>query len=198
MVGLVFAPSRRRVTPEQAQEIVRSLKAERPSVQAVGLFVDRPADEMNRMADECGLDIIQISGDEPWDVCHQVKRPVIKAVRVRPGTDADDFLAELERGMAFAGPERVRLLLDAHVEGSYGGTGVTADWDVAARIAERFPVLLAGGLTPANVSEAIRRVRPWGVDVSGGVETDGVKDLSKIRSFIRAVRRADEDLGIAR
>lgn len=196
MVGLVFAPSRRKVEPEQARRIVRGLKVEHPSVQTVGLFVNRPADEINRVTDECGLDMVQLSGDEPWDVCRQVARPIIKAVRVRPCTDMDDLLVGLERGMTVLGSEQVRLLVDAHVEGSYGGTGITADWGVAARVAERFPILLAGGLTPVNVGEAVRRVRPWGVDVSSGVETDGIKDLNKIRSFIQAVRRADEDLGI--
>lgn len=198
MVGFVFAPSRRRVELERARQIVRDLKTGYPSVQAVGLFVNRPADEMNRIADKCGLDIVQLSGDEPWDVCRQVKRPAIKAVRAHSGADVDSFLVGLEDGIALVEPERVRLLVDAHVEGSYGGTGIKADWDVAALASRRFPILLAGGLTPENVGEAVRQVRPWGVDVSSGVETDGIKDLNKIWSFIQAVRRVDEDLGIAR
>ena len=194
MVGLVFAPSRRKVTSEKAGEIVRALKAEHPSVLAVGLFVNRPAYEMDRVAEECDLDIVQLSGDEPWEHCLEVVKPVIKTVHIRSGVDIDMLLTHLEHGMEMLGQERLRFLVDTYVEGSYGGTGMTADWDAARRVAERVPIVLAGGLTPENVGRAVERVRPWGVDVSSGVETDGVKDVTRIRSFLEAVRRADENL----
>lgn len=194
MVALNFTPSRRKVSSEKAGEIVRALKARHPSTLVVGLFVNRPASEVNSVAEECGLDMVQLSGDESWEHCLDVQRPVVKALRIRPGTDIEAFLAYLDRGMEMMGPESLRFLVDAYVENSYGGTGTVADWDAARRIADRFPIMLAGGLTPENVGRAIGQVRPWGVDVSSGVETDGVKDLTRIRDFVEAVRRADEDL----
>jgi phosphoribosylanthranilate isomerase len=106
----------------------------------------------------------------------------------------DSFLAHLERGVEMMGPERLRFLVDAYVEDNYGGTGTVADWGTAKRIADRFPIMLAGGLTPENVGRAIGQVRPWGVDVASGVEIDGVKDTTRIREFLEAVRRADEGL----
>ena len=193
MVGVVFAPSRRRVSLEKAGEIVRDLKAWYPSTPAVGLFVNTPSSEVNTVAEEVGLDVVQISGDESWEHCKDVQRPVVKSVRVRPGVDLDSFLAHLERGMEMMGPG-LRFLVDAYVEDRYGGTGTVADWGAARQIADRFPITLAGGLTPENVGRAIEQVKPWGVDVSSGVETDGVKDMTKIRDFVEAVRRADEGL----
>lgn len=194
MVGLGFAPSRRKVSSEKAREIVEALKTRHPSTLTVGLFVNRPASEVNAVAEEVGLDVVQLSGDESWERCLDVRKPVVKSVRVGPGVDMGSFLACLERGMEMMGPERLRFLVDAYVEDSYGGTGTVADWDTARRIADRFPIMLAGGLTPENVGRAIGQVRPWGVDVSSGVEVDGVKDLTRIRDFLEAVGRADEDL----
>jgi len=194
MIGLVFAPSRRRVSSEKAGEIIRALKTRHPSTLAVGLFVNTPASEVNVVAEEVGLDVVQLSGDESWEHCRDVRRPVVKSVRVRPGVDMGSFLVHLERGMEMMGPERLRFLVDAYVENSYGGTGTVADWSTAKQIADRFPITLAGGLTPENVDRAIGQVRPWGVDVSSGVETGGVKDLTRIHDFVEAVRRADEGL----
>jgi phosphoribosylanthranilate isomerase len=129
-----------------------------------------------------GLDLVQLSGDESWDLCEKLSRPVLKAVKVRDGTSAEEIIAALRPGAV--------PLLDTHVEGALGGTGRLFDWSVAAEVAQRFPIVLAGGLTPENVGEAVRRVRPWAVDVSSGVETEGVKDAEKICAFIAAVREA--------
>jgi phosphoribosylanthranilate isomerase len=194
MVGVNFASSRRRVSSEKAGDIVRALKARHPSTLAVGIFVNTPAAEVNSVVEEVGLDMVQLSGDESWEQCLDVRKPVVKSVRVRPGVDMDSFLACLERGVEMMGPERLRFLVDAYVEDNYGGTGTVADWGTAKRIADRFPIMLAGGLIPENVGQAIEQVRPWGVDVTSGVETDGVKDTTRIREFLEAVRRADEGL----
>jgi len=194
MVGVVFAESRRKVSLEQARAISEALKERHLSTEVVGLFVNRPAREVNRVASQCGLDVVQLSGNESWEFCQDVEKPVIKAVRVRPGMDAGGLLAHLHQGMKALGGKRLRFLVDAHVEGSYGGTGATADWDVAGQLAAELPIILAGGLTAENVGQAIEQVRPWCVDVSSGVESGGIKDATKIRSFLDAVRKADRRL----
>jgi len=202
-IGLVFAESRRRVSAEQARAIVRALgeplaarqgrgaerieallRQKRPLV--VGVFADADAETINRTVEAVGLDVVQLSGDEPWSAeggCDKLSRPVLKAVKVKDGTSAAEIIAVIRPGAI--------VLLDTHAEGALGGTGRPFDWSVAAEVARRFPIVLAGGLTPENVAEAVRLVRPWAVDVSTGVETDGVKDVEKICAFIAAVRKAD-------
>jgi phosphoribosylanthranilate isomerase len=194
MVGVVFAESRRKISVEQARMIAQALKERHLSTEVVGLFVNRPAAEMNRVANQCGLDAVQLSGNESWELCQDVEKPVIKAVRVKPGMDVGGLLAHLHQGMKSLGEKRLRFLVDANVEGSYGGTGATADWDVAGQLAAELPIILAGGLTVENVGQATEQVKPWGVDVSSGVETDGIKDATKIRNFLDAVRKADRRL----
>ncbi len=213
-VGLNFAPgSRRRLSIEDAQAIVaalgpplrelgqveppprftgpegdaiewfrhgaealeRLLARKRPLT--VGVFEDQPLEEVDTIADEAGLDLIQLSGRESWGDCLLANRQVIKAVDVPSGASAGDVLAGLEAGSAIA------CLLDVS-----RGRGVALDRGVAAGVAARFPVWLAGGLTPENVADAVREVRPWAVDVSSGVETDGMKDAAKIRAFLAAAR----------
>jgi len=197
-IGLVFAPSKRLVDAERAKEIITAVKgrAERGErkILTVGVFVNTPAAEVNRIAEYCGLDRVQLSGDEPWDYLRDIERPVIKAVRVRRPQGSEDVLAELAPGYQLRGADFV-CLLDSQVEGSYGGSGQAFDWRVAREAAERFPVIIAGGLSAENVGQAMRLARPWGVDVSSGVESEGVKDISKINAFIAAVRQADEALG---
>ena len=200
LIGVVFAPSRRQVTMGQGQRIAEAL-GERsgppaaPSVDAVearlqaarpllvGVFADQDADTINSIAEECALDLIQLSGSEPWEMCELLERPVLKCLKVRQGQPAAEVLARVRGGAL--------LLLDPHVEGSYGGAGVTLDWDVAAEVAREQPVMLAGGLRPDNVAQAVRTVRPWAVDVSSGVETEGVKDVSKVRAFIKAAKETE-------
>jgi phosphoribosylanthranilate isomerase len=180
-IGLVFADSPRRVSPARAKKIVAALKNGHAHVEAVGVFVNTPAYEVNRIAETCRLDRVQLSGDEDADYCRTIDRPIIKAVR--PGALASDK-------PLFEWKDAV-ILLDTAVPEHYGGTGLTFDWSLAVPIARKYPVILAGGLTPENVAGAIRTVRPWGVDVSSGVETNGVKDMTKIEKFIQAVREAD-------
>ena len=197
LIGVVFAPSRRQVTMGQGRRIADALgeRAGPPAaatVEAVearlrtgrpllaGVFADQDADTINGIARECGLDLVQLSGSEPWEVCALIERPVLKCLKVRQGQTAAEVLAQVRGGAL--------LLLDPYVEGAYGGAGVTLDWAVAAQVAKEQPVMLAGGLRPDNVARAVAVVHPWAVDVSSGVESDGVKDVAKIRAFIKAAK----------
>lgn len=192
LIGLVFAPSRRQVTPEQAGKIVNAAKSRSDAIGTVGVFVNMPAAEVNAIADSCNLDWVQLSGDESWEYCRQISKPVIKAIRIKQGQSPEQILADLATGAKILSSKKYLYLLDSEVEGRYGGTGTTFDWTLARQAAEKFPVIIAGGLTPQNVAQVIEMVTPWGVDVSSGVEVDGVKDIAKIRAFIEAVRKADD------
>lgn len=173
-LGLVFyAKSPRCVTPEQARAIIQSLP---PLVTAVGLFVNEEPQRIRQIADYCGLDVIQLHGDEGADGCDFAPRRSIKALRVK---DAASLIGH-------GGFRTSALLLDAWVAGAYGGTGESFNWELAAGIARQRPVILAGGLTPDNVAAAVSAVRPYGVDVSSGVESaPGRKDLAKVAAFIQ-------------
>jgi phosphoribosylanthranilate isomerase len=195
LIGLVFAPSQRQVTPAQAGEIVSAIKKYTEATAVVGVFVNMPADEVNRIASSCNLDWVQLSGDESWEYCHQITKPLIKAIRIKPGQLPEEIIEDLARGVRVLSSQRCVNLLDSQVKDKYGGTGMTFDWCLAQQATEQFPVIIAGGLTPENVTQAIKTVTPWGVDVSSGVEVEGAKDIAKIRAFIEAVRRADDNKG---
>ena len=188
-LGFVFwFMSPRKVDPARAVEIARNLPA---SVLRVGVFVDRPREEMDEIADAVGLDLLQLHGDEPPEALAGLSRPVLKAVRV---------------GKGFAGEEALRysrcaagLVVDTRLPGETqmpGGTGVPFDWSLVEGLAGRVPFLmLAGGLGPLNVAEAIRAVRPHAVDVSSGVEgLPGRKDPGKVREFVEAARAAEKEV----
>ena len=155
----------------------------------MGVFVNQPVEEVRRIAVACGLDYVQLHGDESPDYCRSLGLPFIKAFRVAAKDGEEDIARRMEAYLAVY-PEAI-FLLDAHVEGIYGGTGRSWDWGRAARLALRHPVLAAGGLTPENVAGAVQAIYPWGVDVSSGVETDGMKDVAKIKAFIEAVRSVE-------
>lgn len=178
-LGFVFWPkSPRVVTPEQAAGIISGLPY---GTQAVGVFVNQPPAEIDAAVRTAGLTAIQLHGDERPDILPSMHRPVLKAVTL---ASAELALTEW--------PESVLLLLDAHDPARRGGTGQAVDWDEAGRLAERRRVVLAGGLRPENVSEAISRVRPFGLDVSSGVEdAPGEKSVEKLRRFFEGVRAAD-------
>jgi phosphoribosylanthranilate isomerase len=188
LMGLIFAPSRRLVAEAQAQQIVAALaEAGKSRPKVVGVFVNERVETMNRLADSVGLDFVQLSGDEAAEIHGDISRKIIKALRLPAGMSFDEARREAERYLDCAVPAWA-LLLDTHVSGSYGGNGIQGDWEVARQLAERYPIILAGGLHPDSVSEALVTTRPFGVDVSSGVETDGVKDPVKIRQFIAAAR----------
>jgi phosphoribosylanthranilate isomerase len=194
LIGLVFAPSRRRISPAEGAAIVNGLHA-RPGPQplVVGLFVNTAPETINAVAAQVGLDLVQLSGTEPAADATAIMVPVIKALRMDGSADEAAWRTLAERvasEQAQAANSGPRLMVDAHVPGAYGGTGVTADWARAAELAAHLPLLLAGGLTPLNVAAAIAQVRPWGVDVSSGVELDGAKDPRQIEAFIAAARTA--------
>mgnify|MGYP001048889479 CR=1 FL=1 len=189
-IGLVFAPSKRQVTPTEACEIVSVVKKASDVVETVGVFVNMPASKVNEIADFCALDWIQLSGDESWEYCQEIARPIIKAVRVEK-QQPEEIYAELNTGAKVLKRKKFTPLLDSHVEGKYGGTGTGFNWELARQVAKKLPIILAGGLNPENVAKAIEITRPWGVDSSSGVEVNGNKDIAKIKAFIKAVRRCD-------
>lgn len=216
-IGVVFAESKRRVTPQECHDIVEAVRGARrtPPPAAfdgplvgevrglswfgawsdaievalarwrpliVGVFADQAVAEVNEIADAAGLDLVQLSGGESPDFVRRVERPAIKTLHVAGDMDANDLL-EAAGEFRAAG-----ILLDTASPAARGGTGETFDWEVAAGVAVRVPIVLAGGLTPEAVAAAVARVEPWAVDVSSGVETDGKKDIDKVRAFIRAAK----------
>ena len=180
-IGLIFyRPSPRYVTLEQARRIVAATPA---FVSTVAVFVNPSREGVETVVRECGVTLLQFHGDETPDFCSGFSRPYIKAARIRPGLDLLKYLSPHTAARAW--------MLDAFHEDLWGGTGGAFDWGLVPREAAK-PVILSGGLTADNVAEAVRRVRPYAVDVSSGVEASkGIKDAAKIAAFIGAVRRED-------
>lgn len=183
-IGLVFyPPSPRAVTAEQAADIVAQTPA---FVTTVGLFVDPTVEQVKGVLEQVHLDMLQFHGDEEEAFCCSFQRPFIKAIRMREGTD---LVAEMKRWQRARG-----ILVDAFVEGVPGGTGVAFDWSLLPQ-ASVVPLILAGGLTPDNITRAIEQARPFAVDVSGGVEQKdasgkslgGIKSADAIEQFMRGV-----------
>lgn len=180
-IGVIFTSrSKRRVTLGQAQAIREVLP---PFVHVVALFMDDNAEDVDAVSDSLRPDYLQFHGSESEAWCAQFGRPYLKAIAMGGGTAVPESLGDYPRAAA--------LLLDGHSLGKAGGSGKTFDWSSMPRNLTQ-PLILAGGLTPGNVAEAVRIARPWAVDVSSGVETaPGIKDAHKLESFIQAVRRAD-------
>jgi phosphoribosylanthranilate isomerase len=187
-IGLVFARSPRQVSPQEASPLMQVIHGFRSRPAVVGVFVNAAAQEVNHIADYCQLDWVQLSGDETWQYCQELGKAIIKVVHVSGGQEISEILADIERGYQLLPEKELICLLDSRVRGAYGGTGQAFNWQLAKEVSLRFPVMIAGGLTPANVGRLVREVQPWGVDVSTGVESNGLKDASKIRAFIEAVR----------
>jgi phosphoribosylanthranilate isomerase len=194
LIGFIFAPARRQITAAKARTCIdaaRSAAPERTAL-AVGVFVDAPVSEMMRIAEESGIDVIQLHGDEPPEFLAQLSVPVVKVFRPQPGTRPKGVLTDINHYRSSPSPP-LGILVDGYTEGDSGGSGVRADWTLAEEISATLPILLGGGLDSLNVGAAIRQVRPLGVDVSSGVEIDGVKSADRIEEFIRVARQAFED-----
>jgi phosphoribosylanthranilate isomerase len=177
-LGFVLAPSPRRVTPDQAREIIRQVPS---TVLTVGVFVDASLEDMQEIRDHCGLGAVQLHGNESEEKAASVGGTVIKALRVgkEPLTCEGAY-------------PKATLLLDTYSPTAVGGTGKTFDWNLAVETARKRPIFLAGGLTPDNIIEAIEMVRPYAVDVSSGVEAEpGRKDHEKLERFIRRAKSVE-------
>lgn len=177
---VMYRKSPRFVEQAVVKRIVAGLP---PFVLPVGVFVNEEPERVRTLMDDCGLALAQLHGDESALYCQQLGRPVLKALRLK---DRGTFLALAE----FQGRANVRgFLIDTFSDQAYGGTGKTVDWTLAQEAARATPIILAGGLTPTNVAEAIAQVRPYGVDVSSGVEqSPGKKDHDKVKAFVHAAR----------
>lgn len=180
-IGLVFADSPRQVTTERAAEIVKALPS---GMATIGVFVNESVEAINAIVAQTRISYVQLHGDEQPGVVSQINAPCIKAFRIR---DAES-VAAIADWVAAAGENLFAVLLDAYDPAARGGTGKQFNWDLAAGLVCDRPIILAGGLNPENVREAVETVKPWGVDVASGVESSpGVKDMAKIAEFIKAV-----------
>lgn len=181
-LGFNFYPKSVRFIEKTAcAEITSVLKREHPQVKLVGVFVNSPVDEIKNILQSCHLDLAQLHGDETPETFAQLAPHAFRAFRGIPESNAG-----YERN------EAPFMLIDAAVKGVYGGSGVTADWTAAAKLAQQYPLLLAGGLTPENIVDAVRQVQPWGVDVASGVESaPGEKDAGKMTQFVKEVKRVE-------
>ena len=178
-LGFNFYPKSVRFIEKSAcAEITSVLKREHPQIKLVGVFVNSSVDEIKDILQTCHLDLAQLHGDETPETFAQLAPYAFRAFRGIPESNA-----------GYERDEAPLMLIDAAVKGVYGGSGVTADWTAAAELAKKYPLLLAGGLTPENVADAVRQVRPWGVDVASGVESaPGEKDAGKMIQFVKEVK----------
>ncbi|NVM57099.1 MAG: phosphoribosylanthranilate isomerase [Desulfobacterales bacterium] len=177
-LGFVLAESPRRIAPETVRKLSLSLP---PFVSTVGVFVDMDMESVRHIASFCRLDWVQLHGNESPDYCRALGFKLLKAIRVRDGQSIETMAGYKDCVKGF--------VLDTYVKGLHGGTGKSFDWDLAKEAKKYGPVILSGGLTPENVKEAIRVVRPYGVDASSGVESaPGIKDHEKMRRFVEQIR----------
>ena len=190
-IGFVFVQNvTRQINVSTAKKIIKQTKKLlQPDAQLkfVGLFVNEQIDQINQIINECELDYVQLCGNETPTQWKSLNTNVIKQLKI-PHSIADQLTIHEEmiiRDAEMIYSSGAKILIDADVQGKHGGTGVLSDWDLASKISAKYPVILAGGLTPRNVSNAIQVVNPWGVDVSSGVESNSQKDPEKIAQFIK-------------
>jgi tryptophan synthase beta subunit len=194
MLGLMFAPSSRQISLADAIAIRRAVETAPNRPLLSGVFVNERIERVIQIAREVGLDIVQLSGEEtPEEVADcALSFPVIKVLRFPSGTPVAEALRVIATYRALVGPDRLRFALDTYSEGAHGGTGRTSDWALMHELAKHEQIILAGGLNPENIAEAISQVQPWGVDVSSGVEVSGAKDPYRILSFLRTARATSD------
>ena len=181
MLGFNFYQgSRRYIPPTACARLVSELRQLHRPVQLVGVFVNAPASHIRHVLQQCGLDLAQLSGDEPPEVLADLSGLAFKGIRPSTLPQAE---TEAHR---YAQPHTLpALLIDTYHPDTYGGSGQTGNWPLAAHLARHYPLLLAGGLTPANIATAVSQVQPWGIDVASGIETTpGHKDPAKMQQFI--------------
>ena len=188
-LGFILAPSRRQVDASFVAELREQLRPVRVKPRLVVVVVNEADDDLSRIVETAAPDVVQLSGDEKPSVLDWLSLAVFRTVRVPVASGYEDVRGMIEPWLDHARPVEA-VLIEAHSAGHFGGTGRLADWELAARLAETYPVVLAGGLTPENVAEGVETVKPSGVDVSSGVETDGIKDPERIRGFVRQARQA--------
>ena len=195
-IGLVFVPTAgRRLELAQAEEILDQCRRQwkgHLAPQWVGLFADQPVEEVNATVTRLGLDAVQLCGSEGMGYCRQMLVPVYKVIAIDAALPQSVVLPKLMVLLQRHTMAGHRPVLDTRVAGAYGGTGQRFDWNLVAGLSPSFPFSLAGGLTPENVADAVGLVRPWGVDTSSGVETDGQKDAAQVLAFVQAVRQKDQ------
>jgi phosphoribosylanthranilate isomerase len=190
-----YLKSVRFIEKSACAEITSVLKREHPQIKLVGVFVNSSVAEVKDILETCSLDLAQLHGDEMPEMVASFNGKAFKAIRLSSSESAEasvyPFLkSALFRESVTESADSPVMLVDAAVKGVYGGSGVTADWTAAAELAKKYPLLLAGGLTPENVADAVRQVKPWGVDVASGVESaPGEKDAAKMSAFVKAVKQ---------
>ncbi len=192
LLGFIFyEASPRYVAPPTVKEIVSKIKQLAHPPSCVGVFVNSSAEAVAQTLDFCALDLAQLHGEESPEFVNQFQRRAYKAIRPQSLAEAEMLCTQYLKTSEVSKTSEVwpAILLDAYHPHLYGGTGQVTDWTMAARMARRYPIMLAGSLTPNNIGEAVGRVQPWGVDVSSGVEaTKGKKDHQKIKLFVEACR----------
>jgi phosphoribosylanthranilate isomerase len=186
--GVVLASGVRRIPASQARQIVQTVRQRGHTLQAVGLFIDVPAWQVNQMASHCGFDWVHLGGQENWDTARQMVRPVIKGFRCGPDKNLATLKADITVGFRVLGRDRLLVNLDCRQPTPAACWALESE--TIRQLAAQFPVIISGGLTAENVGEVVAKIKPWGVDVAAGVEVNGVKDPARVRRFIEAVRKA--------
>ncbi|SMO41186.1 phosphoribosylanthranilate isomerase [Fodinibius sediminis] len=181
-LGFIFyEDSKRHITPAKAGAVINWVEGP----ECVGVFVNQPLDDVNMISRQTGIDYVQLHGNENPDYCHLVDKPVIKAIHIGRGDQPKDIEKRIE---PYLGNVEF-LLFDTKLEGQWGGTGETFDWQLLDEITDDLPFFLSGGLTPGNIHEACRLVHPYAVDVASGLESEpGKKDYDKVEAFMNEMR----------
>jgi phosphoribosylanthranilate isomerase len=192
ILGLVFAESRRRVTLEKAREIVDAAHGLTPHPKIAGVFVNSPAVDVNHIASVCHLDFVQLSGDENREYCQEINCNIIKVLHVMSNIDVEYISSEIREFNQLQSLQNTIFMLDTKNANSFGGTGKAFDWKLVTRLSANRNIMVAGGLDSSNVTRLLELCTPWGVDVSSGVETQGKKDMQRVKSFIETVRNCEK------